>query len=149
MRMSEARAVPVTKERLKRYYYLMIELENQIDRAAKARAKLESPSTATDGMPHSNYAVDRMANGVARVITLERIRDAGIERIKEETAALEEAIQLLDDPCERELLRLRYLDIRDWDEICSDLHFESTKVYSIHGDALQHIFHKTNPWPQN
>jgi hypothetical protein len=63
---------PITKERLKSYIKLKNEIESQKERLIRLRAELESPKSPNyDGMPHSNYAVDRLTESVANIDKLE------------------------------------------------------------------------------
>ncbi|MCL1872975.1 MAG: DUF1492 domain-containing protein [Clostridiales bacterium] len=129
----------IAKKRLQRYKYLKRELENQQDRLAKMRSALESAPKLPDGMPRSNYAVDRMAEGVVRVNAYERKVKASIKRLEKETMLIEDAIQRLKDPQEREILRLRYLEALDWWEVAEKVSYSISWIYTLHGKALLHL----------
>jgi DNA-directed RNA polymerase specialized sigma24 family protein len=101
---------PMTKERLEQYIDLRIEIERQEERIMRGRARLESPAKKLDGMPRSNYAVDRMSNGVGRIVELEEIRETDLARLKKEAAAIETAINMLPEAFQREFMRTRYMD---------------------------------------
>lgn len=51
---------------------------------------------------------------------------------------IEEAIENLN-PTERELMRLRYIDGKDWTEVCTTIHYEWTQTHRIHARALNKI----------
>jgi len=146
---------PVTKERLKQYTALLQEIDDQIERLARMAASLESPAgMKMDGMPHSNFAVDRMAIAVARKDELERIIIQSVERERKEAKELEEAVQLLHSPTERMLIRLRYFDNLEWPEVCETLFGKSEdydekldgymrRTFRIHGRALVNLTEAT------
>mgnify|MGYP001940171862 FL=1 len=46
-------------------------------------------------------------------------------------------IDLLDKPEHRILLRLRYIDLNNFEEIAVKMHYDIRQVTRIHGDALQ------------
>lgn len=151
---------PITKERLKRYIRLRQEIENQLERLGRMAASIESPgSMKMDGMPHSNFAVDRMAIAVSRKIELEDTIKAGLQKEYEEVKELEAGVQLLEEPNERQVIRLRYFDGLTWMEICEALYGKKKdyadrietyerRTYKIHGAALVHIQQATTSSPK-
>ena len=149
---------PITKERLKRYIRIRQEVENQLDRLERMELTLYSPSSSNmDGMPRSgSAAVDRMAIAVSRKIELEEIIKTGLVKECKEIKELEEGVQLLEEPNERQVIRLRYFDGLTWLEICEALFGKKKdyseraetyerRTYKIHGTALVHIQQLTTP----
>ena len=134
---------PITKERLKRYRHLVIETENQIERAARARAQLDARPSIISDMPHSNYAVDRMAIGVNRLIELEKARDDMIARMTAETEEIEKAISKLPDPRERELMRMKYFDGIPWERIAETFEMSRQWATQLHGRILIKLYNIT------
>lgn len=43
------------------------------------------------------------------------------------------------NPTERELMRLRYIDGKDWIEVAATIHYEWTQTHRIHSRALAKI----------
>lgn len=131
----------MTKERLRQYTYLIKEIEAQKERLAQIEASLLHPkqSIRGDGMPHSNYAVDRMAIAIANKIELEEIIIKNIKKAQQEAAAIERAIQTLDNPLDRELMRLKYLDGLTWEEVAETLCKSRQWVTVLHGKILQKL----------
>ena len=131
---------PVTKERLKKYKRLKEEIGRQYERYIRLKAASRSPALPVlDGMPHSGFVEDRMAIAVARQIELENIILENLRKEAAEVAAIEEAIQLLEDPGEREVLRLRYIEGLGWLDICAALTYEWAQTHRLHGSALSNI----------
>ena len=63
------------------------------------------------------------------------------EKLQELVAAqlkIEEIISCLN-PTERELMRLRYIDGKDWTEVAATIHYEWTQTHRIHARALSKI----------
>ena len=139
--MSKIKQIPITKERLKKYRYMMIEIENQLERSARKRERLESPLQSIIKVLSSKQSngVDHVSANVAQVLDLEQSIDAEIKSLIDEVKTLEAAVSQLDDPCEREVLRLRYFERKGWREISRIMHFETATVYRVHGLALLHI----------
>lgn len=111
-------------------------------------AAISSPSsTKMDGMPRSNFAVDRMAIAVARKIELEELIKRNLEKEHQEILELETAVQKLESPHEKMVIRMKYFDRIEWPEICKAI-FGKHKDYEekqesymrrtfrLHGTAL-------------
>ena len=130
----------MTKERLRQYVYLIKEIEAQKERLAQIEASLLHPKPSIgDGMPHSNYAVDRMAIAIANKIELEELIIKNIKKAQQEAAAIERAIQTLNNPIDRELMRLKYLDGLTWEEVAEKLCRSRQWVTVLHGRILQKL----------
>lgn len=51
---------------------------------------------------------------------------------------IEHAIETLD-PTERELVRLRYIDGKEWHQICAEINYEWTQTHRIHARVLRKL----------
>ncbi len=103
-----------------------------------------------DGMPRSNNANDRMAIQICRKLELEEAIKKNMLKEKREITALEEAVNMLDNPAERQVIRMRYFDMAPWAEICDSVFGDrpdfqdrretyKRRTYWLHGSALQHL----------
>lgn len=144
-----ARSTPVTQERLARFLPLKRELENQTERIARARsASVNSSAPVGGAFGGRGYPSDKVGTAVVNIVELEEKWQESIEEIKAEAVALEEAIQLLTDPEEREILRLRYFDGLTLEECGDRLNCEKTKSAALHKSAIKSVETLTNPWQQ-
>ena len=141
---------PMTKERLMRYRSLRMENENQLERLARLKncEKIPAPKVS-DGSQHTGGASDRMANAVIRRMEYEeRIRPL-IEANLQEMHEIEDAINQIGDPMEREVLRLRYIDGEywrqlPWGEVALQIYGDNDErclvaTYRLHSRALNSI----------
>jgi len=62
-----------------------------------------------------------------------------IKKAQQEAAAIERAIQTLDNPIDRELMRLKYLDGLTWEEVAEKLCRSRQWVTVLHGRILQKL----------
>lgn len=122
---------------LKRVKVMMLEFENII------------PSTASDGMPHSHTASDKLALMAAEIDDIERTTELRIQsliqltkecqRIMCEVANKIESIPVrnqTDEHC-KELLRYRYIDLMRWTEIENEMNYGSQYIRGkLHSRAL-------------
>lgn len=141
---------PMTKERLQRYTNLVQEIDRQFEALEIMKEKLISPKTSNlTGMPKSaaSGSFDRMSMAIAKKEDIEENIKALLRKERQEAQAIEEAVQLLEEPNERQVIRLRYVDGFTWTEVCRALFgrrkdyeerldtFER-RTYKIHGKAL-------------
>lgn len=142
----------ITKERLKKYIYLRREVENHLERLARMKNQALIPARREDqGGGHSGGASDRMAEAIIRRLSYEDRTAEEINAKLDEMDKVREAVGKLDDPLEREVLRLRYIDgtgykHMPWRNVAaviygSDDGAQLMAVYRAHGRALQHIIH--------
>lgn len=107
------------KERLRDYRSMNKEIENQIERLERMEMRITGIGSPTlSDMPKNPSTVyDRMADSVARKVDFENeIKELIAER-DSERRSLESLIRQLKKPDERAVIRMRYLDIEDWEDI--------------------------------
>ncbi|WP_455506443.1 DUF1492 domain-containing protein [Gemmiger formicilis] len=143
---------PITekiKARLHDYIAMLREIDNQTERLDLLEAKMQAPpSPDLSGMPRgSGTPTDRTGMMVMRKMEIEeQIAKSTAEELKERQA-IEALIQQLAKPDERAVLRLRYFDRGEWEEITGVLfgdradYIEKADTYQkrtfrLHGSAL-------------
>lgn len=110
------------------------------------------PAQNNDGMPHAHGGSD-LSGYAAKVDALERrIEEKRIEAV-ESAMQIESLIELLDDPLEQAVIRLRYISCQMWDAIPilirvadSDDDIGRTlserTIFAVHGSALKNLAEK-------
>lgn len=138
------------KERLGRYLALRMENENQLERLAKLKNNAEIPAMRIgDGSQHTGSSGERMARAVEAYIEYEEQIRPQIEVNRREMAAIRAMVEALQDPMEREVLRLRYLDGENvqslsWKEVAYKLlgkadEAAQKKARRIHAKAIESL----------
>ena len=113
---------------------LLAELE-----AAKFSVEGSDFSGAPRATPSQGSAVERKVIRYLDTLALYR------EKIELKTAqllAIEEALDSLDSPVERLIMRLRYIEGRSWASVCFELEslgYSERQVYRLHGFALMKL----------
>lgn len=127
----------MTKEKLRQYRYIKKEillLEQEIERL---RASLEAVPKLDD-MPKSNYAVDRTADTITKIVDLESIMTDRLHQLCKLQQEIEQTIASL--PAEQRLLmRLRYIEGEKWEAIALEMNYSWKHIHRIHGQALQKL----------
>ena len=127
----------ITKKRLQQLYTSSIELENQIERATRARNLIETAAAFPIIQEiRSNAGPEPIPAHLARIHEYETLVSISIEELYREKAEIEKAIQRLSDPRYREIIRLRYFDGAEWYEISAILKLSHRRTYQLHENAL-------------
>ena len=140
----------VTKSQLLRYLALRAENENRLERLARMRSAAELPPMAEgDGSMHTNSSGDRMARAVENCMEYEEQIRPLIASNTAEMQRIEQAVDAFDDPLEREVIRLRYMDSSNcrqnlWHDVAVQLYGDDDRRYidaaqAIHRRALEHL----------
>lgn len=95
----------------------------QINELAKDRAQLRSPRL--DGMPHGGSTSDPTAAAAERFIELTARYEASASDLCQRMREIENAISIVPDSLQREMLRAHYLRGQSWDNVAHE------KVYSV------------------
>ena len=144
---------PITQDRLNKYLALEREAENCRERIARMESRTQFP---TMGEPseskHQPGSGDRMERDIIRLMECREKSEPIIEANEAEMKAIENAIDALADPLEREVLRLRYIDgsysvkskKMKWKDVALIMYGNNEKstidmLYQIHNKALQNI----------
>lgn len=93
---------------------------------------LQELAEMTEGMD----ADGRKGSLMAQIIEKERRQKGRIEEYLEAAEQVQEAIEAVENPDYKTILRMRYLNFKPWDVITQALHFSSVWIYHLHKKAL-------------
>ena len=117
------------------------QLQSYLVSLERALDSVSSPQFSfTPRGPHSGGSpVERQ---VVRFLDVQELYKAKLAEKLVRLAVVEQAIDSLDAPAERLVMRLRYLEGRSWASVCSFLQnegYSERQVYRLHGFALQKL----------
>ena len=140
------------KLRLMNYIDLNREIDNQMERLERMHDRAQTPSGPNlSGMPKSSNAVaDRVGSAVTKMLALEEEINQLIEQRDNEQKSIESLVKKLRKADEKAVIRMRYLDIEDWDEVQFMLfgskrdfndNYDNYKqmMYRLHSSAITHL----------
>ena len=113
---------------------LALEIADLDRRIDQLRAKAISRKWP-DGLPHSNFAADRLSGIVSKIADLEAVRGPKAVELMELRRAIEAAMSRLE-PTERRLIRLRYFDGLPWEEVAEAMSYCERHVRRIAESGL-------------
>ncbi|HCJ4334388.1 TPA: DUF1492 domain-containing protein [Listeria innocua] len=76
---------------------------------------------------------------VIRIVDLEQQIQQEVEQLIKLKSDIREAINQMENVDEKLLLRYRYINFLNWEEICVNLNVSMRTVHRLHSSALQHL----------
>lgn len=125
-------AAEIAKHRLKRYLPLKLEVQHLKERIDA----LYGPRIPnSDGMPHASGVSDPTGNTATLIVERRERYEAREQEFAELEAAIERDMEMLS-PTERDLIRYRYMDGQEWEEVCISVRYSWAQTHRIHSAAL-------------
>lgn len=140
--MEESRLKKENKEKkkfLNRFWMMEKEQKDIEEEIEQLRIDRICPSREIDGMPHGSRTSAGLEDYAAEVdILLHELYKILVDKIKKRKE-ITAAIDQLEKEEQRMVLRLRYIHRMEWDDICTEIRYEKTRTFEIHGDALKNL----------
>lgn len=125
--------------RLKRYVALGREIEQLSGELGRWFDIATRTSPAYSATPHSGRGEERIQKAIEERDRVSRKLSETINRMKRERLIIENSIEVVEDPTQRTLLRLRYIDGLTWEEVAEKIGFSYQWTCTLHGIAVQKI----------
>ena len=131
----------MNKEELNKYTETKREIEIIEDKIEYLKEKKTSiKSMVITDMPRgSNSENDRRGILLGEIEELINIYNEKQIRLIKQQIKIEEAISILDDPIDRNIMRLRYLEGMKWEKICVEVNYRWAQVHRHHKSILEKI----------
>ena len=129
------------KERLRAYRDLVLyirQLERDMDDLYSKAESMKLNQNNLGTQVQSFKDPDPIGEIVSEIMDIANIQAEKIERLKEETQAVEDLIQPLTF-WEKRLILLRYFDGCSWAEVAADMVYSEIWVKQRHGEILQKL----------
>lgn len=130
----------ITKAELHRYADLVKEKEDLLERIIRKDSSIKSASVQViTGMPRSyNSDHDKIGRAVAQIDRMNELYLCKLRDIENELIRIEKEIERLE-PIERQLVRYRYIDGYNWEEICVKLNYSWATLHRMHAKILREL----------
>ena len=134
----------MNKDELNKYTETKREIEIIEDKIEYLKEKKTSiKSMVITDMPRgSNSENDRLGILLGEIEELINIYNEKQIRLIKQQIKIEEAISILDDPIDRNIMRLRYLEGMKWEKICVEVNYRWAQVHRHHKSILEKICKK-------
>ena len=126
------------KEYLSRAIQIEREVKSQLEYLSVLRTLVTKATAAVSDMPVSpTRNTCKMEDAIMKIIEQEELIDAEIDRLVDCKKAMHLSIERVENPEYRQVLRMRYLAFKSWNEVAAVMHYNVRHVYRIHKEALK------------
>lgn len=132
----------MTTDEVKTYLRQAFKLDKRLQRERrnleklKSAAEYRSPSFDSSG---GSGGGDRIAESVSRILEEEQRVQELTDLYTAKYVEIEQTIKGIGNDTLEEVLELRYLHNKSWEDIADIMHYALRSVYEFHGQALQKI----------
>jgi hypothetical protein len=126
------------KQFLNQAFYLnkLIEANKlELFRLRELAASVGSPDLSKDYVKSSGNT-DKIGEIVARIVDLEDVIQADIDRYIKIKADIRALIANVENDCLRLVLQKRYLNLGKWEQIAVSMNYSVMQIWRLHGKAL-------------
>ena len=127
------------KAYLQKYRQVTLEIERLKEEYHTLQQDIQSTKAINyDGMPHGSSKSD-LSTLIARLEKQkEQINKAFTKKV-EIRGEIKQAIEILENEVEKQVLYSRYINLLTWDAIANQMNYTVQHVYRLHGCALEHF----------
>lgn len=128
------------KQQLKAYIQDKKKLNSLNNQKAELEEKIKSVKAILySDMPKGSAKKTDLSDYMVKLERMDERIDDKIKNINDGFLNIEEAISGLGDGDESEIIRMRYIEGKKWEEISKKTEYTTRQVHNIHGKALKNI----------
>ncbi len=128
------------KEFLNQGYRINEHIDAKIGQIAMLRELATKTNVVISDMPRgSNYDNSSVEKTIIRIVSLEEEVNKEIDKLITLKREIMEVIEQVDDPKERLVLNLRYLNFLNWESIAVKMNCSVRNVHIVHSKALDSV----------
>lgn len=140
---AEEAGTDVTKKQyLRQYRATLGRIEAKLEEIERLDSALYPGAQIISDMPRGGKGKGGAAKIDCAIDIVRRMRGrlcTQLRELEQQREEIEEAIRSVSDPQLRELLELRYINLRGWEEIADRMGYGVDNIYKMHGRALQRL----------
>ena len=126
------------KEYLKSYRRAIKREQDILDEIQRLRLDKMFPSVVNDGMPHGSSHSDLSDYAAILNEQIDLLKEERLEKIRC-YQKIERQISRMENEDEQEVLRLRYILGRKWEEVAVKMGYSWKQTHRIHSSALKNF----------
>lgn len=106
-----------------------------LEEIQKLRTDKMFPSVVNDGMPHGSGGGDLSEYAAKLDEAINDLKEQRLKKVRLYTE-IQQRIKCVEDDTERELLMLRYLQRKTWEQVAVEMGYSWQHVHKLHSRAL-------------
>lgn len=92
-----------------------------------------------DSQPHGSGISQVTESTATKLIELREIQRDLVDKLWTKRIEIERVIFMIENATLAELLQRKYIRLQKWDDIATDMKFDSRYIYKLHGKALVEV----------
>ena len=124
---------------LKRYGAVDKRIDQECEELAKWNCRATKVTPTYSDMPKGGETSDKIQSAVESMMEIEDQINVDIDELVKIKAEIVGAIKTVSDETLQNILYLRYIRCRKWEQIAIDLNYDYRYVLKLHGRALQRL----------
>lgn len=129
------------KEYLRSYIYLKRKEQHIAEEIEAVRTRYIGHAITYSDMPKAHDSEHDLSDYIVEVDALLRTLQKRQAEAVVAYRQIEAAVERMEDPKEKELLRLRYLQDMKWEDVAERMTYDLRWIHRLHGKALEHFDH--------
>ena len=89
-----------------------------------------------DSQPHGSGISQVTESTATKLIELREVQRDLVDKLWTKRIEIERVIFMIENATLAELLQRKYIRLQKWDDIATDMEFDSRYIYKLHGKAL-------------
>lgn len=126
----------MTKQDLQQLYWTKKNIEALEDKLKELRTEATKITTHLSNQPKATTEGDKLSTIVAKIIDIQKTINLELQLYYHSMEQIEKAIRSLPER-EAYLIRLRYINCKNWESICVEMNYSWRQIHYIHSDALK------------
>lgn len=98
-----------------------------------------TPTLKDDVVSGGGGSQDKLADAVTKIVDLEEEVNRDIDRYVSAKQEISNTLEKISDPDQLQVLHMRYVQYKAWEQIACDMHMTYRNVCYIHGKGLQAV----------
>lgn len=92
-----------------------------------------------DSQPHGNGISQVTESTATKLIELKEVQRDLVDKLWTKRIEIERIIFMIENATFAELLQRKYIRLQKWEDIATDMKFDSRYIYKLHGKALVEV----------
>lgn len=111
----------MTTQELSKLYYLSREIIHNREQLARLKAIADGTTVQLTGMPGTTGSKDKVGKVMADILDTQAILELNLQKYWYEYNRLTRYIAEIDDSLVRQIMTLKYVELRSWPEVAAEI----------------------------
>lgn len=126
----------MTKKDLQQLYWTKKNIDALKEKLFELESEATKITTHISSQPKKTVSEDKLSTIVSKIVDIQKTINIELQLYYYNMERIEKTIQTLPAR-ESYLIRLRYLELKSWENICVEMNYSWRQIHYIHAEALK------------